>query len=219
MFKGKNIGIIIFILIVFVIIFVAFKSLSIKQFSGNEPENITVSEEGEWKTYKNDEYGFQIDFPSDWKVAEDFGDNLVPTINIYKPQFSAKPPFTHHSEITNVSIFPKGIPTEGIIGSLKESNIQISEKTTKKIDYLLEDGNVWGTYINFENPPKNWEPWGFLWARAEIENADYSCKRGEETVSMEECNPLLGDEFIRIGEVSSEDRLIEEKIIESFKFK
>src|SRR3989344_9530509 len=65
----------------------------------------------DWKVYKNEKYGLEIKHPPDWQIYAsknpyDYDD----IINIYK---TGKPPFTHHSNVTQVSIFPKGLATEG----------------------------------------------------------------------------------------------------------
>lgn len=169
-----------------------------------------------WNTYKNKEYGFSIDFPSDWEINEDFK-NVSPTINIYLPNKDAQPPFDHFANINNVSIFPKGLQTESVIGQSQKTEIEFDFKSDKSVDYLLEDGTVWASYINFDNLNEPWKPWSFMWARNIINDLEFKCLSSNVEVVLDECNPFEGDEFIRIGTVDSEIRQTQEKIIKSFK--
>ena len=170
-----------------------------------------------WNLYENKEYGFSIEFPSEWKIYEDF-EEISPTINIYLPKKDVYPPFDHFADINNVSIFPKGVQTETVIGQSQKTKIGFNFKSDKSIDYVLEDGTIWATYISFDSVKDPWKSWGFIWTRNTINNLVYKCQRGELEISLNECNPFEDDKFVRSGSVNSDIRVIQEEIIKSFKF-
>jgi len=51
----------------------------------NEPEN--VIDTSDWKTYRNDEYGFEFKYPKDWKVEKRSGVNFdLSIVSITSPE-------------------------------------------------------------------------------------------------------------------------------------
>ncbi len=209
----KKITYIVIILIVFLGIFFFYNETH-KQDIKSE---VVKSESGQWTTYFNYEYGFSIDFPEGWEINEDYK-NVSPTINIFMPNKKVIPPFDHFADINNVSIYPKGLPTEAVIGQSKTTDIDLDYKFDKSIDYILEDGSAWATYINFEKVSDPWKPWGFLWAKTVVNDIEYKCLRSGKEIELDNCNPFEDDEFVRMGVVDSDIREIQEKIIRSFKF-
>jgi hypothetical protein len=186
---------------------------------------IKTTEDGSWNTYVNETYGFTINFPNSWRVSEDF-ERVSPIINIYKPEFDLQAPFDHFANYNNVTIFPRGIETESIIGQTNESELlmheSIEELIDEKTEYILSDKTVWATQINFNKKLQKqlltWKPWGFVWVRTKILDESYSCTNGSVEILLDECNPFEGDEFIRHGKVKTEDVETLEKIISTFKF-
>lgn len=121
----------------------------------------TVFNTSEWQVYENEKYNFEIKYPASWSVAET--NDFVPMISIYKAgQVGA--PFDHFANATHVSVYPKGIPTEGVVAERQEASIEIKPKTQKANDLLLDDGKIFATFYSFTEAPESWEPWGFLWA-------------------------------------------------------
>jgi hypothetical protein len=179
------------------------------------------SPEGEavWATYTNHAYDFEISHPAHWIVAE-FPDNeIAPMFNIYKPgQAVGTEPLDHFASVTHVSIYPRGIPTEGVFGERRESAAQFGEEVAQTHDFLLEGGEVWATYATFENFPSRWDAPGFVWAHVAIQDLEVVCMSGAEVVSDEACDPLFGDQIVRRGTISKADRTIEERMLASFKF-
>lgn len=171
-----------------------------------------------WETYTNNEFNFSIAHPADWEVAEFPEHPAAPLFNIYKPT-GENPPFTHHSEVVQVSVYPHGFPTEGVLAQHASSTVSFSEETNKAHDFLLKNGDVWGTFATFSNPPASWKPFGFVWARATIMNKEVLCFRdGEEITNMNMCDPLFGDTIIHEGSVNKKERAIEKEVLESFTF-
>lgn len=215
--KKLNKTILFKLVIIFVSIFVIYLGFNLIDKEKHESEIRISDNNPSWNTYVNTEYGFSIDFPANWKVYEEF-EKVSPTINIYIPRNDIKPPFDHFADVNNVSIYPKGLSTEAVIGQYEESDIDINFESDRALNYILEDGSVWATYVSFDDLNDPWKPWGFIWSKVVIENLDYKCLRSDEEIDLEECNPFENDEFVRAGVVDEDLRETQEKILESFKF-
>ncbi|MFT5180086.1 MAG: hypothetical protein ACI9GH_000405 [Candidatus Paceibacteria bacterium] len=182
----------------------------------------TVSEpltlgEVEWVKYENKEYGFELEYPNHWRIhVED--DDLSPKINFYPFQNNIELPLSHFTNATQFSIYPKGIPSEGLIGENVEVGLNINEEVDVVREYVLADKDKWATMITFKDVPESWKPWGFIWAGVAIEDLEYSCRQGFNIVSAELCNTFEGDELLRDGNTDNDLLEIERKIINSFKF-
>ena len=188
---------------------------------GNDTEAINEDEiASEWITYTNDVYGFSIEHPANWDVTVTERDAFSTMINIYPPGSDTDLlPYTHHSDtVTHVSIYPKGIPTEGFFGESRESEVDFAVSYDRATDYLLENGTPFATIAFLAADRENWTQWGFLFAHIAPDNLVTTCFRGEEELGPYECDPLMGDTLIRTGTVSSELRATEERILESFRF-
>ncbi len=182
------------------------------------PTETPVATEG-WVTYTNEKYGFAIDHPKDWIVSEN-DSTLDPKFNIYKKTTTAKPPFTHHNDLANVSIFPHGVATEGVLGSIGTSTVKIAEPINRAIDYILQNGDHWATLVSFEDIPAGWKEYGFVWARATVNNHIQKCTLDGVEVVVDRCHALgePGAVLTDAGNVNQEERAIEEKILGSFRF-
>lgn len=180
-----------------------------------------------WQTFESDRYDFTIQHPSDWRVdvyAPTEGTPsrsaglIVPAVNIYPEDAEASSPFDHFAEVDNVSIYPRGVPTEGVVGERVQSELDFAPAvdTDRAVDYVLANGNVWATYAPFSDVPDSWESYGFLFARTRIMDERTECRRDGESVPDAKCQPLLGDEIIRTGRIDPQMRHTQEQILESF---
>lgn len=179
------------------------------------------SQEVAWQTYENPEYGFRLEYPEGWGVAE-FSDTFSgPMFNIYKlplPE-GVSLPLNHFSEATQVSLYPKGIPTEGVYGENRPTTFEFPEKLRQGFDYTLEDGTVWARYLNPEQYLPNWSQAGFIWAKTKVDNLKTVCIQDGEEVSENQCDLFEGNGMIvRSGKINQEDAKTVEKILESFAF-
>lgn len=216
--KNKKIIIITLVILSFFIFFLTTKKESASSVKGGD---IATSElDNNWKVYKNETYGFELEFPATWQVYEDLED-FSPVINIYNPEFNSKPPYDHFSNISNFSIFPKGIPTEGVATKsiqLNENNLKFNNEFENANNFVFQNGQVWATFINPKNMNENWKPWGFIWLKAKIENEEFICFRNGIEISIEQCDTLGGGDQLEVrGEIDNEIRKTELKILESFK--
>lgn len=181
--------------------------------------------ETNWIAYENDAFGFKIMHPSDWVVHEAPDNEIMPAFNIYPASYesSLTPrdlPLIHHSDTPNVSIFPNGVPTEGVFGDTVESNVEFTEKPERAIDFVLENGDRWATFAGFSNGPDLWESFGFVWAKAEINNYSAVCVRDGKERPVESCDFLGSDDkIIHRGAVDGKMRAIQVRILESFEFR
>ncbi|MCI0619554.1 hypothetical protein L0Y40_00765 [Candidatus Wolfebacteria bacterium] len=172
-----------------------------------------------WQEYRNDEYGFAFDYPDDWTVAA-FPDNqIAPMFNVYPSGTAGEPPFIHHNNVTQVSVFPYGVPTEGVFGKTASGDGSLVPDAGEVRDFLLADGTVWAKMaVGFPRAPSNWNEAGFLWASVVVENLATECRRNGEVITEAECDPFLGDTLIQSGIVNAEERNIAEQILASFRF-
>lgn len=201
--------------------------LSNKDASNNnneEEQNKKKNEEqinidtGDWETYKNEEYGFSIKHPADWKINETTDHPTSVLFNIYRPSEEVgEPPYDHHvSGVAHVSVYPQGIPTEGIFGKYVDTEVDFKEETVEVRDYVLSDGTPFVTQANFSSFPSNWNESGFVFARAPISDLSVEYKRDGEAISEEEFDPEMGDTPIRHGSIDKRTRAIEVAMLGSF---
>ena len=205
------------VVIILVAITIVMWSLILMYSHTDEAGIITESEEIGWNTYLNEEFGFQIDFPEDWIVFEDFGEGIS-VINIYELEFGQIPPFDQFANVNNVSIFPMGTEAKLIIGETRESEIEISAVVDEAVEYYLESEETWATHVTFRKADESWKPWGFIWARAIVDDPDFSCRNGAAVIDIKECDPFGGDDFVRHGLIDLEAQEVMNKILESFRF-
>ncbi len=173
-----------------------------------------------WKTYTNETYRFSVQYPPDWAVFDGQGVDLTPKINIYKPGDASvsSPPYDHHStDIAQVSFFPMGVPTEGVFGASATSSIQ-GANIKSATDFLLGNGNPWGTMILFKNPPASWREYGFAWLSVPLADVQTTCTRNGTEIPETGCDPLSGDTIIRNGSIDENLRNTEREIFSTFRF-
>ena len=172
-----------------------------------------------WKTYRNEEFNFEIKYPSNWKVMEitEVNGQLVePIFNFYPQDTSSQPPFIHFSDVNHVSVYPYGIPTEGISGEYQASFVNLNERPSQAIDFILEDNTPWATYINFAQRPASWQESGFIFAGTKTMNLKLVCMRDDQPIELEKCD--FGDLIIRSGEIDTNIRKTQEIMLSSFRF-
>lgn len=188
------------------------------------PDQATTTETGdedadqiEWVTYTNEEYGFVIEHPNNWEVSAYPDDPDSPKFNFYPEGTDTSGlPFTHHSEnVTHVSVFPHGIPTEGFLGETAETEVDFDVTVAGERDYTLTDGTHFATIAFMPEGGPGWTESGFIFAHVAVENGDTTCVPIDETLP---CDPLSNGTIVRSGEIDEEARAVTVRILESFEF-
>lgn len=180
-------------------------------------------------SYQNQDFNFQLQFPENWRKHEQKKASK-PIINLYSQKVKAPDlPVTVHApaNFSFIAIVPKGYGTELPSGRSKTAqnyngNIPVSISIDKKesMVFLLENGNAWAYFLIPENPPQNWNQYGFIFAQLAVDNLQMVCldKASGEEISMQDCNPLSGDSIKRYGNVASESKKEIRKALNSFSF-
>ncbi|MFW5871974.1 MAG: Gmad2 immunoglobulin-like domain-containing protein [bacterium] len=176
--------------------------------------------------YEDSDYSFSLEYPETWQefISDE---EITPKFNFYPNNDdlnSEELPFDHFVNETHVSVYPEGIPTEGIFGqsiSVEESGIEFPYelKADSKV-YVLENGEPFAIYLKPLESPDNWNSSGFVFARVKVDNLETTCKRDGQVISEQEgCDPLvLGDQIIRNGDIDTKLWVDVVETVESFGF-
>lgn len=188
-----------------------------------EPANGEVSLENP-TTYENESYDFAFTYPFDWNFEAAPEDELSPKFSAYiKPAgVPVTPPFDHFANISHVSVYPLGIPTEGVLGETAELDFNPPfSHSTESETYLLEDGTPFAAMIVPASPPESWNDSGFIWMRLMIDKLESECIDADgEEVSQEECDPLTKEHtIVRRGDVDTNVWETHKAIIDEFEFR
>ncbi len=194
--------------------------LPVLVFSPSNGDPLSIDNREDWIVYENERFAFSLEYPPDWKVFE-FTEE-VPSPGFHILPLGIDPgdvrAITHHTDITQFSVFPEGYPTEGIFGPSRSSWAFFAGETEESTDYYLSNDEVWATMISPEKVPLSWNEYGFIWAGLKIEKHEVLCFDGEKELPKGVCDPALGHEVRHSGSVDPLERLILEEILRSFRF-
>lgn len=154
----------------------------------------------EWRTYQNDSFDFSMSYHPDWQLSTTSAADTTPLFNVYVPaeNVSTTNGITHHTNITNVSVFPEGIPTEGLFAQSEDVNFDPGFAITDASRmFVLEDGTPFAAYLIPASSPASWAESGFVWVRVHMDDAQTQCfdENGNE-LSEEACDPLTEEHTV-----------------------
>jgi len=193
-------------------------------------QQTATSDTSEWQTYTNNEYNFSMQFPSNWRVVENNVGGNFPIINVYSTaaEDNIDLPMDVHADatVTHVSFFPKGFGTEMPSGDTQKlaaantdvpGNVALNAQETTL--FSLENGAVWGYFLVPDAQPVGWNN-GFFFAQIAVNNFEAKCfdKESGEEKNMQNCDPLMGDQFERYGTLNKQAQTQVQHILESIKF-
>ncbi len=161
-------------------------------FSPEKSSPVVQPQQSALKEYSNDTYGITLPYPNDWLATSTVQYGLTPIINVYKPTAaSTPPPYIHHNNVTNVSIFPAGVPTEGLIAPTRQLDFDPGFNATNSIMFVLENGKPFAAYIQPVDKPSGWQEFGFIWARVYIPDLTSRCvDANDRETAADRCDPL-----------------------------
>jgi len=173
---------------------------------------------GGWSTRTLQGYGVALAYPaSDWSVDMDTSFAQSPKLNVYlkPPGVPVDMPLDHFANITHFSIYPRGIPTEGLFGETRPLDIPSPFPVSAESRlYVLEDGTPYAAYVKPSRTPREWNDSGFIWMRVRVPDLQTRCIRDGNTVSEAECDPLTrDDQILRTGSVDPESWRVEKAIL------
>ena len=174
--------------------------------------------------YESEEYDLSLDHPADWKVTSTSTEIASIIVLAQEGGITANELASRDRKLnpnaTHIAIYPESLHTDGVLGPTSTSTVNIKPSTQRAEDHLLENGDRWASYFNFEEVPSSWDPAGFMWAGTEVENLKVECRRDGEVVPEEEqCDAMGGDDrIVRNGDVEVEERETLEKVLSTFEF-
>lgn len=213
--KNRNILYSIIVIILIIACGFLFYRFEVKKFPHTNGQGTSTL------TYVSKQYGFKVDYPSDWSVTENTD---LPAISIHKKTDPVGTSYGIHASSTSVTIYPQGLGTEGPQGQSKQSEINFLGATTTLTDMFLKDGYLWAELIPVKNGPtaKGWNQYALIWAGLEVKDLKVTCitKDGSEKPA-DACDmgvEFIGSQFVRSGTSNQADGPILEKIVRSITF-
>jgi len=121
-----------------------------------KPEKVE-DETADWKTYRNEEYGFEIKYPEDWYINERKGnDVLTPWFTIVELILNEKEPDKYEKPFTSINIQNEKF----VLGTrdwkefkLGQIDAEISCDTKIGCEIIFWSSNLQSFYIKTKNDP------------------------------------------------------------------
>lgn len=173
-----------------------------------------------WNTYLNETYDFSVEYPAGWVVATGTLSTGDPAVSLFKATgTSTDMVFDHHDVASHVSVYPLGVATEGLQGTMSPSTVIVEVPHASAKDYVLfETKRPWATKATFDQYPASWNDSGFVFSRVIVQEEELLYMRGEEEIEQHEFDPFAGDSVERVGFIDATEREVQEEILRSFRF-
>ncbi len=163
---------------------------------GEEPAATSTPE----RVVGSEAYGFDLHLPRTWSFSS--STRATPMFNAYEysPSAERAVPFEHHQNVTNVSVFPDGVPTEGVFAETKEVDFETPfELREGSRMFVLRDGTPFAAYLLPEKVPTGWSDFGFVWIRVYADDLATHCIDASGNDTGDACDPLGGSESIELS--------------------
>ncbi|MCX6759429.1 MAG: hypothetical protein NT012_02605 [Candidatus Nealsonbacteria bacterium] len=154
-------------------------------------EEDTEDETADWKTYRNEEYGFEVRYPIDWEMQErGDGVNYAELFYLEKEVGDSQFQFIDlgvdgdwyqvtrmHSEII-IDPTDANDPDSCLSNFVNVQRGEIDFAGRKAISWklLTEEGNVWRSHIKILNPPRDWKENNWILINYLIYDTGENCK-------------------------------------------
>lgn len=138
-------------------------------------EEVVKDETADWKTYRNEEYGFEVKHPAGWTLR--VRDTVDPT-------------FEFSGEEGIFVVLPRGleVPPFRRLGQGELSNAQLTQEDEGRVvEYKTQEGEVLGYSVRFNIVPTSWEErFGSLNVQVKVEDVrEYQHEGLEIPISAE----------------------------------
>ncbi|MBI2626625.1 MAG: hypothetical protein HYW77_00040 [Parcubacteria group bacterium] len=178
-----------------------FKKL-VNKFSDFQSQVEQISDTSGWKTYRNDQYGFEVKYPPEWSIEE-------------KYNYSVDRVYIRGKGDAMVLIAPIGWATgRGGTIRIENSDIFIDRLRATKETSLTESGDEFSSFIRLVDVPRAWTSENFIITDANIIDERIEC--GKPVSSDGECE--FGDGVRYFGSTNIQDQKTINSILSTFKF-
>lgn len=191
-----------------------------EEFVFEESPTASNAREG-WRLYEEALYNVSFEYPQGWVVATGTLSTGDPVISISKATeaSNADQVYSTLDTVPHVSIYPRGVASEGLWSKMEESGIVFEIEGMSALDYILGSGRPWATMVSFETYPESWNEFGFAFARLPIVEENIVYMRGDTTIEQYEFDPFAGDVVERNGIIDTGLRAVQEEILRSIRFR
>jgi len=181
-------------------------------------DDFTMQDTSDWQTYKNETYQIAFSFPQNWQVVENqqFGENRL-AISVYPADKATQIelPLSVHEDATlpYLVIYPKGLGTEYPSGKSKSFQNTKNMPLDLTFDpapsdsrlFQLENEAVWAYMLYPQSTPGEWSEEGYIFTQYAVDNFEAACfdDQSGEIKPLEECDPMGGDRFARMGKIDT----------------
>jgi hypothetical protein len=178
-----------------------------------EKETSKTEETANWKTYKNEDYGFEVKYPEGWVIEEGkIGDESPsPVFSIHKEEENPEKEIVSFIDILPEG-FPRALPDDV---NIERKELYFAGKKAVTDRFLTKEGEVWleVIFIKDANLPPKWTPYNYI-VISPKSNLTTEC--AVQLPPGEECG--YGEGRIYIGEVDQGDWKQLNQIISTFRF-